>query len=83
MNIIIINNQIKTVKEFPIKSCKEVRFSNGGNYFAAVNGTNAQSINVYHTYTGENPPSFVTKAHNGKIKHILWSRDDTLLISCG
>ena len=30
MNIIIVGNQIKSYKEFPIKACREVKFSNGG-----------------------------------------------------
>ena len=38
---------------------------------------------MFNTYTGENPPNFLVKGHNSKIKHLLWSSDDTLLISCG
>lgn len=48
------NRHYKEISQF--KNCKEIKFSNGGQYFAAVNGTsNAQVIHVYKFYTGENP----------------------------
>ena len=40
MSIILHNNQIKYFKEIPFKASKEVQFSNGGQFFAAVNGSN-------------------------------------------
>jgi WD40 repeat protein len=40
MNICNHNNQIKHFREIvPFKACREIKFSNGGQYFAAVNGT--------------------------------------------
>jgi cilia- and flagella-associated protein 57 len=38
------------LKEFGIKGCKEARFSHGGQYFAAANGTTVQ---LHATYTCE------------------------------
>ncbi|VDD76062.1 unnamed protein product [Mesocestoides corti] len=76
MNLLI--DEIRPVKEFPIRGCKECAFSNGGHLFAAVQGNNIQ---LYST------TSFLCvnslKAHNGKIRCLLWSADDNKLISCG
>ncbi|CDS41242.1 WD repeat containing protein 65 [Echinococcus multilocularis] len=76
MNLLI--DDIRTFKEFPIRGCKECAFSNGGHLFAAVQGNNIQ---LYSS------TSFVLvntlKAHNGKIRCLLWSTDDNKLISCG
>lgn len=83
MSIILHNNQIKYFKEIPFKACKEVQFSNGGQYFAAVNGSNNnQTIQIFDTYTGE-PKIWSLKGHNGRVRHLLWSRDDRILASCG
>jgi len=76
MNILI--DDIRPFKEFNIRACKECSFSNGGNLFAAVHGN---VIQVYSTTTFENVSNF--KGHNGKVKQIIWSNDDTKLISCG
>ncbi|KAM7541122.1 hypothetical protein Aperf_G00000038958 [Anoplocephala perfoliata] len=76
MNLLI--DDIRTFKEFPIRGCKECAFSNGGHLFAAVQGNNIQlysatSFQLLNTL----------KAHNGKIRCLLWSADDNKLISCG
>jgi hypothetical protein len=47
-------------REFPVKQCREVRFSNGGHLFAAVNGT---TINVYDTYTTDTVATL--RGHSG------------------
>lgn len=86
MNIILRNNQIKAYKEIPFKNCKVVRYSNGGQYFATVNATSSssQTINIFQTYTGENPNHFIFKSpHTGQVKCLMWSKDDSLLGSCG
>jgi hypothetical protein len=33
----LLMEEIRPFREFPIKMCRECRFSNGGQYFAAVN----------------------------------------------
>ncbi|XP_067892983.1 cilia- and flagella-associated protein 57 isoform X2 [Heterodontus francisci] len=76
MNLLI--DDIRTFKEFTIRSCRECSFSNGGHLFAVVNGN---VIHVHSTTTFENQVNL--KGHNGKIRAIVWNLDDSKLISCG
>ena len=46
--------------------------------FAAVHGN---VIQLYATYTFENVGNL--KGHNGKVRSIVWSQDDSKIISCG
>lgn len=48
----IFSRNIKTYKEIPIKGCKEIKFSHGGNLFACANQF---AINVFKFYSGECP----------------------------
>ncbi len=70
--------RLQVVKELGIKGCRECCFSTGGQYFAAVNGT---TISLYNTYTCENVGNL--RGHNGKVRSVAWSPDDTKLISAG
>ncbi|XP_063983193.1 cilia- and flagella-associated protein 57 [Diachasmimorpha longicaudata] len=71
-------DDLLTMQEFPIRSCKIVKFSNGGHLFAAVNG------NIIHVYTTINFSSkFLLRGHTGKISHIIWSQQDFRLVSVG
>lgn len=63
---------LRVIKEFNIKACRECQFSNGGHLLAAVNGS---TIAVYSTYTGENVSNL--RGHNGKVNSIVWSKDDS------
>lgn len=45
-----------------IKACRDVCFSNGGHYFAAVNGI---TLSLYNTYTCECLGNL--RGHNGKV----------------
>lgn len=66
MNILM--DDIRDVKEFPIKSCPEVRFSHGGHMFAAAYGN---VIQVYHTYTAQY--MLTLRGHNGRVTvRIAW-----------
>ncbi|KAL4237175.1 Cilia- and flagella-associated protein 57 [Mactra antiquata] len=76
MNLLI--DDIRTFKEFTIRGCRECAFSNGGNLFAAVHGN---VIQIYSTITFENVANL--KGHNGKVKSIVWSSDDSKIVSCG
>lgn len=76
MNLLI--DDIRTFKEFTIRGCRECAFSNGGNLFAAVHGN---VIQIYSTITFENVANL--KGHNGKVKSIVWSADDSKIVSCG
>ena len=46
--------------------------------FAAVHGN---VIQIYSTTTFENVSNL--KGHNGKVRSIIWSADDSKLVSCG
>lgn len=76
MNLLI--DDIRTFKEFTIRGCRECAFSNGGNLFAAVHGN---VIQIYSTITFENVANL--KGHNGKVRSIVWSSDDSKIVSCG
>jgi WD40 repeat protein len=57
---------------------RQCRFSNGGQMFAAVY---SNTIQVFNTWTFENTANL--KGHNGKVRSLSWSNDDSHLISCG
>lgn len=68
----------------PFKQCREIKFSNGGQYLAAVNGaTTNHIIHVFKFYTAEQPNQMIFKGHTGRVRSIAWSQDDTVLVSCG
>jgi hypothetical protein len=48
--------------QIPIKGCRDVCFSNGGQYFAAINGI---TLSIYNTYTCECIGNL--RGHNGKV----------------
>ena len=75
MNLLM--DDIRPYKEFAIKMCRECRFSTGDK-FAAVNGN---MIQIYSTYTCENIGNL--RGHNGKVKSIYWTQDDSRVISAG
>ncbi|XP_049338890.1 cilia- and flagella-associated protein 57 [Astyanax mexicanus] len=76
MNLLI--DDIRTFKEFTVRGCRECAFSHGGHMFAAVNGN---VIHIYSTTTFENVLNL--KGHNGKVRSMAWSADDSRLVSCG
>ncbi|KAI9204617.1 WD40-repeat-containing domain protein [Polychytrium aggregatum] len=76
MNVLM--DDLRLFREFPIRSCRECRFSNGGHIFAAVHGN---VIQIYNTWTFDN--LYNLKGHNGKIKSLYWTPDDALLVSAG
>ena len=53
-------------------------FSNGGHLFAAVHGN---IIAIYSTMTFEIVSNL--KGHNGKVRAVIWSSDDSKIVSCG
>ena len=72
--------KLSTFKEIPIKSCREIQFSNGGHLFACVN---IYSIQIYNFYTGENPSNMIFNEHEGKVRCISWAEDDSYFVSAG
>jgi WD40 repeat protein len=76
MNVLM--EDIVEYKEFPIKSCRECRFSHGGQYFAAVNGS---TIQIFSTYSCENICNL--RGHTAKVRSVYWAEDDQSLVSSG
>ncbi|KAH6584161.1 hypothetical protein BASA61_007631 [Batrachochytrium salamandrivorans] len=76
MNLLI--DDIRPLREFTIRGCRECRFSNGGQYFAAVHGNTVQ---IYSTWNFENLGNL--KGHNGKVRSIFWTADDSRIITAG
>ncbi|XP_036822584.1 cilia- and flagella-associated protein 57 isoform X1 [Oncorhynchus mykiss] len=76
MNLLI--DDVRTFKEFTVRGCRECVFSHGGHMFAAVNGN---LIHIYSSTTFDNLLNL--KGHNGKVRAIVWSTDDSRLVSCG
>ena len=58
----LYGDDIREFKNFPIRSCPECKFSNGGQYFAAVHGN---IIHIYSTYTCDTIGHL--RGHNGKV----------------
>jgi len=76
MNLLI--DDVRSFKEFTIRGCRECAFSNGGHLFAAVHGN---VIQLYSSTSFENVGNL--KGHNGKVRCVRWTQDDSKLISCG
>jgi len=71
---------LKSYQTIPIKGCREIRFSNGGQLFACTSQSN---INVYKFYTGENTQDMIYKMHLGPVRCLHWLDDDSGFISGG
>eukprot|EP00484_Ammonia_sp_Unknown_P020709 CAMPEP_0197023492 /NCGR_PEP_ID=MMETSP1384-20130603/4170_1 /TAXON_ID=29189 /ORGANISM="Ammonia sp." /LENGTH=1252 /DNA_ID=CAMNT_0042451707 /DNA_START=35 /DNA_END=3793 /DNA_ORIENTATION=+ len=74
MNILM--DDIRAYKDFSIKGCTEVKFSNGGQYFAAIN---ASAVQIYETYTYHNIATL--RGHTAKVTSIWWYFDDSQLVT--
>eukprot|EP01012_Entosiphon_sulcatum_P014150 TRINITY_DN1923_c0_g1_i1.p1 TRINITY_DN1923_c0_g1~~TRINITY_DN1923_c0_g1_i1.p1 ORF type:complete len:1205 (+),score=349.53 TRINITY_DN1923_c0_g1_i1:90-3704(+) len=74
----LYGDDIREFKSFPIRACPECKFSNGGQYFAAVHGN---IIHIYNTYTCDTIGHL--RGHNAKVRCIHWQADDTRLVSVG
>ena len=76
----VFRDVLKPYKDLQIKACKDVRFSHGGHMFAVANGSNIQ---IFHFYTLESPPNMGFNSKHGKVRALVWSEDDTVLVSAG
>lgn len=74
----ILGSTLVEEKFYAIRKCEEVKFSKGGQFFAAVNGT---IINIYNTFTLQAVHSL--RGHTAKIKSLIWAEEDTHIISVG
>lgn len=73
----IMAGHIKTYHEdFALKGCKQIRFSNGGHFFAANDSTD---VLVYQFYTATQLYRF--SRHKTGIRGLSWLDDDTCLAS--
>jgi len=76
----VFKDELKEYSFINIKSCREIKFSNGGALFACAH---LNQINVYKFYTCENNPDLQYKAHDGSVRCIKWFDDDAGFISGG
>ena len=65
----ILDNDLVSFKDLPIKNCYEVKFSHGGHLFAAVNNVMVQLFNFY---TLDQPSHYQFKAQAGKFQTMVW-----------
>ena len=78
----VLMDDLKTTREYPIKACRECRFSHGGHLFVATDphdASNPNTIKVFSTYTGEQVAEL--NRHASRVWSLQWSPDDTRLIS--
>ena len=68
----------RTFHEFNVRGCRQCKFSNGGNYFAAVAGN---AVEIFHTYTLQSLGTL--KGHNGRVQSVRWSKDDAKIVTAG
>ncbi|XP_072943065.1 cilia- and flagella-associated protein 57 isoform X1 [Epargyreus clarus] len=76
--MVVLIDDFEVMREFPIRNCKQAKFSTNGHLFAAVN---CQVIQVFSSVSFQNV--FNLKGHNGKVTCLAWSANDLTLVSCG
>lgn len=74
----VLMDDIRSYCEFAVKGCREVRFSNGGQFLAAVNNN---IVHVYATYTSE--LIAILRGHSNRVTAVSWKLDDRKLLTCG
>lgn len=74
----ILVDRLQEYQEVILKNCKEAKFSNGGQYFAAVSSIN---INVYDTTSGVQVASF--QGHTMTVRRLCWAPGDQVIFSSG
>eukprot|EP01063_Lacrimia_lanifica_P027793 TRINITY_DN3956_c0_g6_i1.p1 TRINITY_DN3956_c0_g6~~TRINITY_DN3956_c0_g6_i1.p1 ORF type:complete len:1383 (+),score=561.76 TRINITY_DN3956_c0_g6_i1:69-4217(+) len=86
---LVLANDLQVCHEFPhIRQCKEVRFSKGGQYFAAI-GYPWSRILVINSYTfqplgcKDSPNGVPLAGHSLPVESICWAHNDQSLISAG
>ncbi|KAL0901492.1 hypothetical protein ABMA27_006736 [Loxostege sticticalis] len=76
--MVVLIDDFEVMREFPIRNCKQAKFSTNGHLFAAVNG---QVIQVFSSVSFQNV--YNLKGHNGRVTCLAWSSNDLTLVSCG
>ncbi|XP_067119253.1 cilia- and flagella-associated protein 57-like [Centruroides vittatus] len=70
-------NELRTLKEYPIRESDQCSFSEGGHLFACTSG---YVICIYSTITLDIIAKL--KGHFGAVRSILWTEADTSILSC-
>ncbi|KAJ3361066.1 Cilia- and flagella-associated protein 57 [Allomyces arbusculus] len=65
----ILPDDLRVIREFPVRGCRECAFARGGHLFAAVQ---ASIISIYDAWTFDLVASL--KGHNGRIRSLYWTR---------
>ena len=74
----VLMDGLHLCQEFPIKQCREVRYSHGGQYFAAAV---VNRIFIFNAYSFD-PVGHLT-GHSSMVKSFCWSDNDQLIVSAG
>ncbi|OHT09912.1 hypothetical protein TRFO_04468 [Tritrichomonas foetus] len=74
----VFYDDIRIVKDFPIRGCRCVKFSNGGQMFAAVNGS---KIQIYSALTYQLINTL--HRHSATVHDLIWGECDTVIASVG
>lgn len=74
----ILHDDLYKCCEWYFKSCKSVKFSNGGHLFAAASTTSVLIISTYSFKTVAN-----LRGHTGMVRDLHWSHDDRFLATAG
>ena len=74
----LLVDDLRVYKEINVKQCREVRFSEGGQFFAAANGT---AVSVYDFYDGSKLADL--RGHSSKVKSLRFGDGDSTLATGG
>eukprot|EP01116_Phalansterium_solitarium_P012663 TRINITY_DN2915_c0_g1_i12.p1 TRINITY_DN2915_c0_g1~~TRINITY_DN2915_c0_g1_i12.p1 ORF type:complete len:1129 (+),score=470.31 TRINITY_DN2915_c0_g1_i12:137-3523(+) len=73
----VLADDLHPEHEWPVRNCREVRFSHTGHVIAAVVGN---GISIYSTTTYQ--PLHILKGHLNTVTSLSWADDDKHLASC-
>ena len=74
----VMLDDLKPIKEIPIKNCRCVKFASGGHVFAACHNNNVQ---LYDTYSCE--LLYNMRGHSARVKSVFFAERDHTLYSAG
>eukprot|EP01065_Artemidia_motanka_P016450 TRINITY_DN20120_c0_g1_i1.p1 TRINITY_DN20120_c0_g1~~TRINITY_DN20120_c0_g1_i1.p1 ORF type:complete len:1373 (+),score=591.17 TRINITY_DN20120_c0_g1_i1:104-4222(+) len=74
----VLVDDLQFCQDFPVKHCKELRFSQGGHLFAAAVVT---KIYIFHTYNFNCVASLT--GHQSMVKSLCWTHNDQFILSAG
>lgn len=74
----VFYDDIRIIKDFPIRGCRCAKFSTGGHLFAAVNGS---KIQIYSALTYQLMNTL--HRHSATVHDLIWGECDTVIASVG